>query len=174
MARRVSGLCGFFKDDVALLKAADEAYKGGYRRFDVISPFPIHGMDDAMRLRRSWIPYVTFVAGLTGCGIALGLQWYTSAWDWPINVGGKPMFSLPAFVPILFELTVLIGGLATAGALFFACGLPKIDPPIIDPDLTSHKFALFIPENDMGYEQARTEGFLKSIGADSIKHVREF
>lgn len=174
MARYVSGVCGYFKDDHALLDAADKTYKAGYRRFDTITPFPVHGMDDAMRLRRSWIPYVTFVAGLTGLTIGLLLQWYTSAWDWPINVGGKPMFSLPAFVPIMFELTILIGGLSTAGALFFACRLPRINPPILDPALTSHKFALFIPENDIGYDQSRAQDFLKSLGADSVQLVKEF
>lgn len=173
-AGTVSGVAAFFKDEHALLVAAEKTYKAGYRRFDTLSPFPIHGMDDAMGLKRSFLPWVTFFAGLFGCSFGLWFQWYTGSYDWPINIGGKPFFSLPAFIPVMFELTILIGGLSTVGALFAVCRLPKVDPPIIDKDLTSHKFAIFIPENDVGYDVSRAEGHLKSLGATEVRQVAEF
>ena len=88
-------------------------------KFDAISPYAIHGMEEACGIKRSGIPYVTFVAGVTGLLSGLALTWYTSAYDWPINVGGKPAFSLPAFIPILFELTILFAALSSVAALFY-------------------------------------------------------
>ncbi len=169
-----NGTVGFFSDENVLLEAAGKTYKAGYREFDTISPFPIHGMDDAMGLKRSPIPWVTFVFGIIGLATAVGGQWYVAAYDWALNIGGKPFFSLPAFIPVTFELTVLFAGLSTFGAVLYFCKLPKVDPPIIDPDLTSHKFALFIPANDVGYSSDKAEAFLKSIGANDVRPVAEF
>jgi hypothetical protein len=76
--------------------------------------------------------------------------------NWPVNVGGKPPFSLPAFIPVIFEVTILFAALSSVGALFYYCGLPKVDPPVIDPDLTSHKFAIFIPKDEVGYDELRS------------------
>ena len=174
MAKYVSGVVGFVEDDHKLLEAAKKTYAAGYRDFDTLSPFPVHGMDAAMGLGRSPIPWVTFFAGLTGCAAGLLFTWWTSAVDYPINVGGKPMMSLPAFIPIVFELTILFGALTSVGAMFFLNGLPKVDPPIIDPDITSHKFAVFIPETEAGYTPERAENHLKSIGATDIRRVAEF
>lgn len=169
-----SGVVGLFDDEHALLDAAKKTYSAGYRKFDTISPFPIHGMDDAMGLKRSPVPWVTFTFGCIGFITALWLQWYTSAVDWAANVGGKPPFSLPAFIPVIFELTVLFAGLATFGAVLFFCRLPKIDPPIIDPSLTSHRFALFIPENDVSFEADKAESHLKNVGAREVRRVAEY
>ncbi|MFK8136963.1 MAG: DUF3341 domain-containing protein [Bdellovibrionales bacterium] len=174
MAKYVSGVVGFLPDDRAILKAAKETYSAGFRDFDTLTPFPIHGMDQAMGLKRSWIPWVTFFAGLTGFSLGLWFTWWTSAVDYPINVGGKPMFSLPAFIPVLFELTILFGALASVATMFLINGLPKVDPPIIDPDITCHKFALFIPETEEGYSPERAETHLQSIGATDIRRVAEF
>jgi hypothetical protein len=89
--------------------------------------------------------------------------------NWPVNVGGKPFFSLPAFIPIMFELTILFAALCSVAALFYAAGLPKLNPPIIDKDLTCHKFAVFIPANDRGYDEKKIEDMFKSLGAETVK-----
>lgn len=169
-----SGIVGIFNDEHVLLEAAKKTYAAGYRQFDTISPFPIHGMDDAMGLKRSPIPYVTFTFGLLGLLTAITFQWYTAAFDWPINVGGKPGFSLPAFIPVTFELTVLFAGLSTFASVLYFCRLPKVDPPILDPDLTSHRFGLFVPSGDVGFDPAKTEAHLKAVGAIEVKKVSEF
>ncbi len=91
--------------------------------------------------------------------------------NWAINVGGKPFFSLPAFIPIMFELTIVFAALCSVGALFYACKIPRIDQPSIDPDLTSHKFAIFIPHNDIGYDEAKIEKMFKEHGAVEVKRT---
>lgn len=168
MAKYKSGLAGIFVTEEEILTAAAGCRDLGLKEFDAITPYPVHGMEEACGIKRSWIPYVTFVAGITGLTLGLLLTWWTSAINWPLNVGGKPFFSLPAFVPIMFELTILLAALGSVGALFYAAGIPKIDPPTIHPDLTSHKFAIFIPNTDTNYNESRLMEALHKWGATEV------
>ncbi len=111
---------------------------------------------------------------LGGLSCGLGLTYWTSAVDWAINVGGKPFFSGPAFVPIMFELTILYVRSLLGGSLVCCLRMPKIDPAIIDPDLTCHKFAIFIPENDVNYDAGRAEQLLKQVGAKEVRRISEY
>lgn len=168
------GLVGIWSDEHKVLEAARKVREAGFERFDTISPFPIHGMDDAMGLRRSKIPIISFIGGALGLAAGLGLQTYIFVYDWPLNIGGKPFFSLPAFIPIVFEVTVLFSALITAGTMFCMCGLPRLDPPIIDPSLTDDKFAIYIPENDRGYDVSKIDSLFNQLGAEEIRKVGEF
>ncbi|MGE4132790.1 MAG: DUF3341 domain-containing protein [Bdellovibrionales bacterium] len=163
------GIAGIWLDEHKLVAAAAKARKSGLTKFEAISPFPIHGIDDAMGIPFSFIPWVTFIFGLFGFSFGTWFTWWASASDWPLVIGGKPFWSLPAFVPIMFELTILFGALSSVGALFVICGLPKVEPPVIDPDLTSHKFALFVPEDDTGFNAAQIEQMFKEMGAVEVK-----
>jgi hypothetical protein len=174
MGKLQSGMAGIWLDEHTVVKAATKAREMGFKKFDAITPYPVHGMEEAIGIQRSGIPYVTFIAGIIGGSSGLLLTWWTSAVNWPINVGGKPFFSLPAFIPIVFELTILFAALASVVALFIKCGLPKVDPPIIDPDLTCHKFALFIPRDDVGYDEARIEKLFREWGAAEVKKMAEY
>lgn len=174
MAKKRGGIAGLFSDDDKILEAAAKMRDAGYKKFDAITPFPVHGMEEAVGIKRSIIPWVTFFAGITGCSAGLLLQYWTSAVSWPINVGGKPMFSLPAFIPVTFELTILFAALFSVGSMFFLNGLPKINPPIIDPDLTSHRFALWVPEDEEGFSADKVEAFLKELGAEEVKRMAEY
>ena len=165
------GIVGIWLDEHDLVKAAKKTRSAGFTKFDAISPFPLHGIDEAMEIPRSFIPWVTFIFGLTGCLLGLWLTWWTSAVDWPINIGGKPMMSLPAFIPVIFECTILLAALSSVGALIYICGLPKVDPPVIDPALTSHKFALFVPEDDSGYDAGKVEAMFKELGASEVRQA---
>lgn len=169
MANSTKGIAGIWEQENLVLKAARKTREAGFTKFEAISAYPVHGMEEACGIKRSWLPYVTFIAGVVGLGAGLLLTWWTSAVDWPINVGGKPLFSLPAFIPIMFELTILFAALSSVAALFYACKMPRIDPPVIDPDLTSHKFAIFVPFNDNGYDEARIEKMFKELGATEVK-----
>ncbi len=162
------GVAGLWTDEHQLIAAARNVRESGFRKTEAISPFPLHGIDEALHIPRSFIPWVTFTFGLLGGGFGLWFTWWASAVDWPLIVGGKPMWSLPAFIPVIFECVILLGALSSVGALFFICGLPKVDPPIIDPDLTSHKFALFIPESDVGFDAVRVEQMFKDLGAERV------
>lgn len=176
MAKKIAigGMAGIFLDEHKVVEAARKVRESGFTKFDAITPYPVHGMEEACGIKRSGIPYVTFAAGCLGLLAALGLVYYTAVVDWPLNIGGKPMFSLPAFIPIIFELVVLFAALCSVGALFYMCKMPKIDPPVIDKDLTCHKFAIFIPENDTGYNQDRIEKLLRELGANEVKKVAEY
>lgn len=171
MAQYTRGIAGIWLDESGILNAARKTREAGFQKFEAISAYPVHGMEEACGIKRSWLPYVTFVAGIVGMTGGLALTWWTSAVDWAINVGGKPFFSLPAFIPIVFELTILFAALSSVGALFVACKLPRLDPPVIDPDLSSHKFAIFIPHNDVNYDEARIEKMFKDMGATEVKRT---
>lgn len=174
MGKRVAGIAGIWLDEHDFVLAAKKMKDGGSDRVEAISPYPIHGLEDALQIKRSVIPYITFVGAMIGLSIGLFVTWWTSVVSWPINVGGKPAFSLPAFIPIMFELTILIAALSSVASMFYFCNLPQLDPPVIDPDLTSHKFALFIPENDVVYNEAKLSQTLKDLGAVEVKKVAEF
>ena len=167
----LKGLVGLFEDPEKLKIAAAQIRDLKIKKFDAFSPFPVHGIEEAMGLKRSFLPFVTFGAGLTGCTIGLLLQIWTSAVDWPLNVGGKPMNSLPAFIPVTFELTVLFAGLATAAALIIACGLPAMNATIIDPSITNNKFALYVSSDDPGYRETEFKELLKRAGAYEVRSI---
>lgn len=172
--RVIGGIAGIFLTEDSVVNAAYKVRESGFTKLEALSPYPIHAMEEACGIKRSAIPYVTFVAGFFGLASAVALTYYTSVIDWPINIGGKPLFSLPAFVPIIFELTVLFAALASVGAFMYYCGMPKKTVPPIDKDLTCSKFAIFIPENDTGFNYDRAEKMLKELGAVEIKKVMEF
>jgi hypothetical protein len=165
------GMAGIWDDEHQLVEAARKARQSGFTKFEAVSPFPLHGIDEAMGLPFSWIPWVTLIFCLAGFAFGIWFTWWTSAVDWPLIIGGKPMWSLAAFIPIIFECTILFGALASVGALLFICGLPQVEPPIIDPSLTSHRFALFFPEDDTGYVAANMEKMLKDLGAAEVKRT---
>lgn len=169
MAQYTKGVAGIWTEEHLILKAAHKVRESGFTKFEAISAYPIHGMEEACGIKRSWLPYVTFVAGTVGLLAGLWLTWWTSAVDWAVNVGGKPFFSLPAFIPVVFELTILFAALSSVAALFYACKIPRVDPPNIDPDLSCHKFAIFVPFNDTGYDEAKLERMFKDLGAIEVK-----
>ena len=165
------GVAGIWLDEHKLVDAARKVREKGFTRFEAISPFPLHGIDEAMGLKFSFIPWITLIFGLLGFSFGTWFTWWTSAASWPIIVGGKPMWSLPAFIPVMFECTILFAALASVGALFMVCGLPAVDPPVIDPALSSHKFAIFIPETDTGYNPAAVEQLMRDLGAVEVKRT---
>ncbi|HMN69040.1 MAG TPA: DUF3341 domain-containing protein [Bdellovibrionales bacterium] len=170
-AKGKPGIAGIWLDEHKLVEAARRTRASGYTKFEAISPFPLHGIDDAMGIPFSFIPWVTFIFGLAGFAFGTWFTWWASAVDWALVIGGKPFWSVPAFIPVIFELTILFGALSSVGALIFICGLPKVDPPVIDPALTSHKFALFVPENDTGFNAAQVEQLFRELGAVEVKRT---
>jgi hypothetical protein len=174
MAKQVGGLLGVWDNEHKVLEAARKVKSEGFHKFDTISPFPIHGMDEAMGLRPSKIPIVSFFAGLVGGTIGWGFQAWVFAVDWPLNIGGKPHLPLPAEVPITFELTVLISALTTVAVMLIWNGLPRLNPPMLHPRLHDDKFGLFIPENDQGYNVAKIDKLFQDLGAEEIVKVMEF
>lgn len=172
--RKIAGVIGFFDDPTGLVAATAKVRDANYESFDVYTPYPVHGLDAAQGLKRSPLPYVTFVAGATGFILAMVLQYWTSAVDWPLNVGGKPFFSWPAFVPILFELTVLLGGLATVAGMFALNGLPNIFRKSFDPALTRDRFAIVVEAPAERDEEDKAPGTSSSFKAFSESEAADF
>jgi hypothetical protein len=164
-----SFLVATFSDPQRLLEAVLPLRRESFRIYDVYAPYPIHGLDEAMGLRRTKLPVVTALAGLVGLTFALTFQFYTNIFDWPLNVGGKPDNSALAFVPVCFELTVLFGGLATVGALFLRARLyPGKKEELAAAGVTDDKFALVMRKPTAPYELRRARELLERHGAEQI------
>ena len=166
------GVLALYDDPDKLLHAAAIAKEHGFPDLDAYTPYAVHGLSEALGIKKSWVPYVTLVMGLTGASLGLTFMIWTSAFDWPINVGGKPMISLPAFIPITFECGVLIGGTMTLAALLAACGLPNWSKPILDRDLTNDRFGLWIPDSGPDWNEERVIKTLRHTNATDIRVVR--
>jgi hypothetical protein len=140
-------LLATFDDENALLHAAEASRRAGLEIADAFTPYAVHGLDDAMGLRRSRLPWVCFAAGLTGAACAIGFQLWTSAVSWPLNVGGKPFASVPAFIPVTFELTVLSAALASAFFFFARSRLypGRVAAPL--PRVTDDRFVLVVGDS---------------------------
>lgn len=160
-----SVLIGYFDSEEKILAATRAAREAGFPIHDVYTPYAVHGMDDAMGLRPSRLTWVTFLAGLTGGTAAMALQLYTSVVSWPINVGGKPFNSFPAFIPVTFELTILFAGLATVAAFLARCTLFPGQKRAALPRVTDDRFALALNAEGLPAELAEAEQTLKQLGA---------
>jgi len=141
------------------------------KSMEAFTPFPVHGLEHAMGLKRSWIPYFTLCMALIGATLGFGFQYWTHAVSWPLNIGGKPFFSWPAYVPIAFECMILIGGVSTVIILYVVCGLPRYDKPVLDPRLTADCFGLFIDNSDKNFDEKRLNEIFKEVHALEVKQI---
>lgn len=166
--KKIYGIAVTFKTPDEIIKAAKLTTDSGYTEFDVNTPYPVHGMDKAMKLKPSKLGFVTLIMGLTGAALALLLMYYTMSVDYPMVIGGKPFFALPAFIPVTFELTVLLATLSTVGtmiALFFR--LPDNKHPLHDTDymkqVSADKFGLVIESTDEKFNETGVLTFFKNL-----------
>ena len=161
---------GSFGEPGTMLAAVDALRGAGVAIHDVFAPYPVHGLDQAMGIRRSRLPLVTLLAGLGGLCFALAFQYYTAVFDWPLDVGGKPENSTLAFVLVCFELTVLIGGLGTVGAFLLRARLfPGKREQLAALGVTNNVFAIvtYAPRDANDDELARR--IMLENGADEVE-----
>ena len=183
-APQLAGVLGFFDDPESLIEAASKTRDSTWKNFDCFTPFAVHGLEHAQGLERSKIPYVTAVFGFTGTALAFLWQYSASKTWWPHIIGGKPFNSIPAFVPVIFEMSVLFGGIATFFAMLAFNRLPNFSKRAFDPSLTNNRFAIIIesPADHAGHDEDddevreifavdQAESFLKSIGAKDVRKV---
>src|SRR3989338_6551041 len=170
-AKNEKGLLALFDHPEKLLNAIKKIRELNVSMFEAFTPFPVHGIEKAMGLKRSWIPYATLVFGLSGAGLLFYFQVWTMAIDWPINIGGKPFFSWPAFIPITFEGMVLFGGVLTVVTLFATLKLPNLFRKPLDLRLTNDAFGLWIGEEDPHFDRAKFNNLLKECDAQEIKII---
>jgi len=130
--KRQLGLLAEYDSPAAIYKAAEQLKNEGFRRFDSYTPFPVHGLDKAMGLGPSFLPWLVLIAGVSGACLSMLFMVWTSAYDYPLNIGGKPTMSIPAFIPIVFEITVLFSGLTAVFGMFVLNGMPNFNNPLFE------------------------------------------
>lgn len=172
-SKQQAGLVGLFDNPDTLLQAARRVRDAGYRKWDCHTPYPVHGLDQAMGLAESPVPTICLTAGFLGVGAALLMQWWMDAVDYPIRIGGKPLFSWPAFVPITFELFVLFAALATMASILIFGKLGRWHSPLHDSDvmreITSDRFALVLDGSDPRYAADDATSLLADAGCQDVR-----
>jgi hypothetical protein len=184
----IHGVMAEFHSAEAITKAAAAVHAAGYRFWDCHVPFPVHGLDKAMGVKRTVLPVLVFFAGLTGTTLAFLLQAFTNAssfsiwalvWvtGYPFMISGKPMMSVPAWIPVMFELTVLFAALSTAGLMLLLNGLPRLSHPLLANNrfrrATDDRFFVVIEARDPKFLRSKTEAFLSSLGARHVEAVED-
>lgn len=160
----------------AIITAANKVAKKGYKKYDVHTPYPVHGMDDAMELGQSKIAYITILLGLTGFLLITTFIYWTNTIDYPQVIGGKEYFSWPAYVPLMFEMTILFGAVGTvASMLVFFFKFPNNSHPIHDSnfikDVSSDKFGIVIESDDEKFNYEEVKNFLADLGASRVEDI---
>jgi hypothetical protein len=173
--RRLYGLMAEFDDPDALLNAAQRTYVEGYRALDAFTPYPVHGLSEAIGFRRTILPYVVLAGAIAGCVGGFLLQYWTSVVSYPINVGGRPLNSWPAFIPVTFETTILGAALSTVLGMLLLNGLPMPYHPVFNvPNFqlaTRDRFFLLVQATDPKFDRAGTAQFLQTLGARDVAEV---
>ncbi len=171
-------LVGYFVEDDEIVAATKASRQAGLPIYDCYTPFPVHGLEAAQGLPRSWMTYACFLLALTGFLSSMFLQSYTQAietpmWSgWPLNVGGKPFWPLTAFVPVLFELAVLFAGVGTALTLLALLRLyPGQKPKFTLPGTTDDRFAIVLDTGASGFDENKAREVFGRHGASEISWV---
>ena len=176
-ASRPYGLIAEFETPAGVMHAAEKVRDTGFRQWDVFTPYPVHGMDRAMGLKNSKVGWFSFLGGVTGYTTGMLLIWFTNAFDYPILVGGKPMFSPFSAFPPSYDLTILLGAFGALFGMLFLNRLPRLHHPLLKHRqfaLATHdRFFLVIETADPRYRETETRGLLESLGSTRIELVEE-
>lgn len=188
VAPRIYGVMAEFETPAQIMDAAKKVRAAGYRFWDCHVPFPVHGLDKAMGIKRTILPILVFGAGLTGTTVGFCLQAFTNAasfsvwalvWvtGYPFLISGKPLMSVPAWIPIIFELTILLAALSTVGLMLLMNGLPRLSHPLLSNNrfrrATDDRFFIVIESRDPKFLRSKTEAFMKTLGAKHIEAVED-
>jgi hypothetical protein len=175
MKTSLAGLMAQFADQEDLLRAATAAHAAGYRRMDAYTPFPVQGLADALGHGRSAIPMIVLAAGIAGGLGGYFMEWFAMAVDYPLDIGGRPLNSWPAFVPISFELTVLCAAVSALIAMLAFNRLPQPYHPVFNvPEFaraSTDRFFLCIESTDPMFDRAATVEFLAKLNPLTISEV---
>jgi hypothetical protein len=168
------GLLAEFETPEALVAAAKRARAEGYRALDTFTPFPVYELNDVLRLRDRRVLWLGLIGGMFGCALAFGMQLFTN-FDYPINVGGRPLYALSAFAVVAFELTVLFAALTPAIGMLALNGLPRLHHPVFAVDAfqraSKDRFFLCVLATDDQFDVRRTSDFLQGLEPVSVELV---
>ena len=169
------GLLAEFSSEEAVVLAAEKVRDANFQRTDAFAPHPVHGLAASLGKRATRINLVMLLAGASGCLIGVWFQWWISAVTYPHIVAGKPMFSWPSFIPVIFESTVLCCAVTGFITLWARNGLPRLHHPLFAVKAferaTTDKFFIVIKSDDPQYDAQKTRAFLQSAGAENIYEV---
>jgi mono/diheme cytochrome c family protein len=167
------GVLAEYQSPGELVHAANQVREAGYTQFDCFSPFPVHGIDDAIGIKRTILPALVFCGGIAGLVVGLFLQWYLNSYNWPWNISGKPIWSLPANIPIGFETTILLSVFTTFFGMWILNRLPQVWHPFFRLDrfarVSDDSFMLGIEAKDSKFDLAATTRLLKAAGALEVE-----
>jgi len=171
----IYGMMAEFDSARDLVAAARRTREEGYHKIDAYSPFPVEGLAEEIGFRKNSVPLVVLIGGLLGCMSGYALQYWISAVSYPINVGGRPYNSWPAFIVVTFEMTILFAGLAAVLGMLALNGLPMPYHPVFNVPrfafATRDRFFLIIFSSDGKYDAVATRAFLETLGPRSISEV---
>ncbi|HEU0179854.1 MAG TPA: DUF3341 domain-containing protein [Blastocatellia bacterium] len=164
-----------FDSPTAIVAATRRAYAEGYRRMDTYTPFPVEGLAEELHFHRTRVPLIVLLGGLIGCLGGFLLQYWIAAIYWPVNIGGKPLNSWPMFIPVTFELTVLLAALSAVLGMLALNGLPHPYHPVFNVPrfalASQDRFFLCIEESDPRFDRAATRDFLESLSPREVSDV---
>lgn len=175
MPAQTYGLIATFDTTPALYHAAEQVRDAGYKHWDCITPFPVHGLDGAMGVRRSIVPRVSLAGGITGFCTGMSMIWWMNGYDYPLIVGGKPYFSPLFAFPISYELTILFTAFATIIGMFVLNGLPMHYHPVLKYNQIKRgmddTFFIVIEARDPRFNLANTKALLEKAGGREITEL---
>jgi hypothetical protein len=171
----IYGLLAEFENPHELVDAARRARAEGYRKLDAYTPFPVEGLAEALELGNTKVPLIVLIGGLIGAALGYAMQYYLMAVEYPLNVGGRPLHSWPAFIPITFEMTVLIAGLSAVLGMLALNGLPMPYHPVFNVPrfalASRDRFFLCIEAVDPKFERDETRRFLDRMSPQVVSEV---
>ena len=171
------GYLAEFTEPGDLLEAAAKVRDAGFEHWDCHTPFPLHGLDDAMGVKGTKLPLLVLGGGLTGLTLAALMQWWMNAVDYPFWISGKPFFGVPAAVPVMFELTVLFSALTTFFGMWILNGLPRHHHPLFNSArfkrATADRFFISIEARDRRFHPEKMREFLESLRPDAVEAVED-
>src|SRR5687768_13861940 len=173
----VYGLMAEFEEPGDLVAAAQRAREAGYRRIDAYSPLPIEELHEALGFHERRLPLIVLVGGVIGALAGYGLQWWASTIAYPLNVGGRPLHSWPAFIPVTFEMTILIAALSAVFGMLALNGLPQPYHPVFNVPrfalASRNRFFLCIEARDPRFDLAHTRAFLETLEPREVSTVAD-
>jgi hypothetical protein len=173
----LAGYLAEFDTVDAILAAAEKVRDAGYRRWDTHTPFPVHGMDDAMGIRPTILPWLVAMGGVAGLLGGLALQVYTNSIDYQMFISGKPLVSLPAFIPVIFETTIAGAAFTAVFGMLVLNKLPMLYNPLFKSErfrrVTNDRFFVVIDATDPNFDEVETEKLLQSLNPIAIERFTD-
>lgn len=174
--KKLYSITALFNTPDEISKAAEVITNEGFKKFDVNTPYPVHGLSSKMKLKPSPLGYFALALGLSGAAIALLFMYWTMSIDYPMIIGGKPFFALPAFIPVTFEVTVLLASVGTVLVmLFFFFKLPNNSHPLHDTEymkkVSNDKFGISIEAKDPNFDAEKIKQLFASLKAEKIEEI---